>query len=93
MSTLLKHALVGALALAGVAAAAPSASAMPVSGLAPVVSGDAGTASGIDKVYWHRHFGWRRPLVWRHRFGWHPYGWHRYGWHRPFGWHHRWHRW
>lgn len=94
MANLLRGALIGAIALGGVAMASDEASAMPVGGLAPAVSSEAGQQLNIQHVYWR--YGWRRP-GWRYGYGWRrplgfgivrPWGWG----YRPYGWH-RWRRW
>lgn len=91
MANLLRGALVGAIALGGVAMASDEASAMPVGNLAPAVSTEAGQQLKPESVYWRYGWGWRRP-GWRYGYGWRrPFGW---GGYHPWGWgYHRWHRW
>ena len=94
--------LLGALIFAApvAAIAAPAGgltaqTAAPAVSAAPAVDTDAavtpGTSAKIEKVWWHRGWGWRGG----YGYGWHrPWGWRGYGWRgyygRPYGW--GWHR-
>ena len=97
MANFLRGALIGAIALGGLAAASTETSAMPVGNLAPVAT-EAGLQSNLQNVYWRYGYGWRRPWGWRYGYGWHrpwarsfyhPWGW---GGYRVYGWR-RWHHW
>ena len=85
MDRMLKHALIGALAFAGIAAASASAEAMPMTNLS-AVSVPEGSVAQVEQVRFHRHH-FRRHFRFRrhHRF------FHR-GWHHHYGWYHRHHR-
>lgn len=94
MANLLRGALVGAIALGGIAVASDEATAMPVGDLTPAISADAGSQSNVQNVYWRYGYGWRRP-GWRlgYGYGWRRPGWrYGYGWRRPWGWR-GWRRW
>ena len=103
MERRLKFVLVGAVALAGLALAAPAASAIPLSGGASSLAVAPGTAPGVDHVRWvcNPFHCWWRPNYYAY-YGVQPffggYGWH-HGWHRGWGggwgggWHRRWQGW
>ena len=91
----MRKTILAAAALAAflsIGAPAQKADAMPVASPAALGAPD---VNPVQKVYWHRAWGWHRAHYWgwRHRhWGWrhaHYWGWR----HRYWGWHHRYWGW